>query len=165
MKMFTLFFLLLLLAATTGQLSAENTPEPSNNISYPTGWQNWAAIAVTHRIDNNTMRIILGNDVAVRAARSGNTNPWPDNAILGKVVWKEKRLEDWDEAVVPAELVHVEFMLKDTQKYKEGYGWGYARWLGEEQTPFNKGSESCISCHTPVEERDWVFTEPALFPK
>lgn len=165
MKMFTLFFLLLLLAATTGQLSAENTPEPSNNISYPTGWQNWAAIAVTHRIDNNTMRIILGNDVAVRAARSGNTNPWPDNAILGKVVWKEKRLEDWDEAVVPAELVHVEFMLKDTQKYKEGYGWGYARWLGEEQTPFNKGSESCISCHAPVEERDWVFTEPALFPK
>lgn len=165
MKFFALIFLVLLLASPTGQLSAESTPEPSNNISYPTGWQNWAPIAVAHRLDNNTLRIILGNDVAVQAARSGNTNPWPDSAILGKVVWKEKRLPDWDEAVVPAELVHAEFMFKDSQKYKEGYGWGWARWLGEQQTPFTKGSESCISCHTPVEERDWVFTEPALFPK
>jgi hypothetical protein len=155
----------LLLAATAGSLSAENNPAASNNISYPSGWQNWAAIAVSHRVDNNTLRIILGNDIAVRAARSGNTNPWPDGAILGKVVWKEKRLEDWDEAVVPAELGHTEFMFKDSEKYSEGYGWGWARWLGVEQKPFNEGSESCISCHTPVEERDWVFTEPALFPK
>jgi hypothetical protein len=92
MKIKIWFIFILLLAATTGTLSAENTPTPSNNISYPTGWQNWAAIAVTHRIDNNTLRIILGNDVAVRAARSGNTNPWPDNAILGKVSGKKK---DW----------------------------------------------------------------------
>jgi len=81
------------------------------------------------------------------------------------VVWKEKRLADWDEAIVPAELVHAEFMFKDSQQYKESYGWGWARWLGMEQKPFAKGAESCISCHTPVQEHDWVFTEPAVFPK
>lgn len=154
----------LLIIATTGS-AAENIPAASNGISYPTGWQDWAPIAVTHRVDNNTIRIILGNEVALQAAREGNTNPWPDKAILGKVVWKEKRLADWADAVVPGELVHAEFMFKDSQRFKESYGWGWARWLGLEQKPFDKGSESCISCHTPVKERDWVFTEPAVFPK
>ena len=155
----------LVITLTTGLATAEDTPAPSNGISYPAGWQDWAAIAVTHRVDNNTIRVILGNDIAVRAARNGDTNPWPDNAVLGKVVWKEKRLADWDDAVVPGELVHAEFMFKDSQQYTDSYGWGWARWLGAEQKPFDKGPESCISCHTPVKERDWVFTEPAVFPK
>ena len=155
----------LLIILATGVTAAEHTPGPSNGIAYPTGWRDWATLAVSHRVDNNTVRVILGNDIAVNAAREGNTNPWPDNAVLGKVVWKEKRLADWEDAIVPGELVHAEFMFKDTQQYKEGYGWGWARWLGADQKPFEKGAESCISCHTPVEERDMVFTEPAQFPK
>ena len=112
----------ILITLTAGLTAAENTPAPSNGISYPTGWQDWAAIAVTHRVDNNTIRVILGNDIAVQAARNGDTNPWPDNAVLGKVVWKEKRLPDWDEAIVPGELVHAEFMFKDSRQYKGRYG-------------------------------------------
>lgn len=156
---------LLIAVITSAYITAsEHTPAPSNGIAYPAGWQDWAAIAVSHREDNNTIRVILGNDVAVRAARAGETDPWPDQAVLGKVVWKEKRLEDWDDAIVPAELAHAEFMFKDAQQYKESYGWGWARWLGMEQKPFDEGAESCISCHTPVQEKDWVFTEPAVFP-
>lgn len=163
-KVFT-FATVFLFIVTTGLIAAEHSPAPSNGIAYPEGWQNWAAIAVSHRLDNNTVRVILGNDIAVRAARNGNTNPWPDKAILGKVVWKEKRLADWDDAVVPDEMVHAEFMFKDSQQFKESYGWGWARWLGVEQKPFDEGPDSCISCHTPVQELDWVFTEPAVFPK
>ena len=158
------FAAVLLMTLATGLSAADQSPAPSNGISYPEGWQDWAVLAVAHRVDNNTIRVILGNDVAVRAAREGDTNPWPDKAILGKVVWKEKRLADWEDAVVPGELVHAEFMFKD-QQYADSYGWGWARWLGAEQEPFNKGPEPCISCHTPVEERDWVFTEPAVFPR
>ena len=80
---------------------------------------------MTHRVDNNTLRVILGNDIAVHAARNGNINPWPDGAILGKVVWKEKTLAAWDKAIVPGELVHAEFMFKDSGQYKESYGWGW----------------------------------------
>ena len=145
--------------------AAEQTPAPANGIAYPTGWQNWSAIAVSHRTDNNTIRVILGNDVAVEAARSGATNPWPDGAILGKVVWKDTQLANWQEATVPGELVHAEFMFKDSRKYAESYGWGWARWLGLEQKPFDQGAKSCIGCHTPVKDRDWVFTDPAVFPK
>ena len=139
-------------------------PEPSHGIAYPAGWQNWAAIAVSHRVDNKTLRLILGNDVAVMAARSGNTNPWPDGAVLGKVVWKETELASWKQAVVPDRLVHAEFMFKDAEKYSQSYGWGWARWVGLEQKPFNAGTKVCTTCHTPVRNRDWVFTEPAIFP-
>ena len=140
------------------------TPAPSHGISYPTGWQNWSPIAVSHRTDNSTLRVILGNEVAVKAARSGKTNPWPDGAILGKVVWKDTQLENWKAAIAPGKFVHAEFMFKDSKEYSETYGWGWARWVGLDQKPFNKGAQVCTSCHTPVKNRDWVFTDPAPFP-
>jgi len=144
--------------------AVDDVPAPSHDISYPDGWQNWATIAVSHRTDNNTMRVILGNDVAVKAARSGNTNPWPDDTIIGKVVWKDTQLENWDAATVPGKFVHAEFMFKDSKQYSESYGWGWARWVGLEQKPFDRGMQVCITCHTPVKNRDWVFTEPASLP-
>lgn len=141
------------------------SPGPSHGISYPSGWQNWAPIAVSHRTDNNTIRVILGNDVAVKAARANQTNPWPDGAVLGKVVWKDTQLKNWPTATAPGKFVHAEFMFKDSKKYSETYGWGWARWVGLDQKPFNKGMQVCISCHTPVKNRDWMFTDPAQFPR
>ncbi len=143
---------------------AADMPAPSHGIAYPDGWQDWAAISVAHRTDNDTVRLIVGNDVAVKAARTGQTNPWPDGAVLGKVVWKAVDLDAWPEAKVPGDLVHAEFMFKDSKRYADTYGWGWARWLGLEQKPFDKGPETCISCHTPVQDRDWVYTRPAVFP-
>ncbi|WP_373033454.1 cytochrome P460 family protein [Sulfurovum sp.] len=133
-------------------------------MSYPDGWQNWSSIAVSHRTDNNTLRVILGNDIAVKAARSAQTNPWPDGTVLAKVVWKDTQLENWKAATAPGDFVHAEFMFKDSKKYAKTYGWGWARWVGVEQKPFNDGAQICIACHTPVKNRDWVFTDPAAFP-
>ena len=144
--------------------AAETIPGPSHGVAYPQGWQNWAIVAVSHRTDNKTIRTILGNDVAVKAARSGNTNPWPNGSILGKVVWKDTQLEDWKTATAPGKFVHAEFMFKDSKKYTDSYGWGWARWVGLDQKPFEKGMQVCVSCHTPVKNRDWVFTDPASLP-
>jgi hypothetical protein len=73
--------ILLLSVFATLVSAAEQVPEPSHGISYPKGWQNWGTIAVSHRIDNNTLRVILGNDVAIKAARIGNTRLGP----LGRI--------------------------------------------------------------------------------
>jgi hypothetical protein len=159
----TLLTVLFFVVMTEGY-AADKTPASSHGVPYPEGWQNWATIAVSHRTDNNTLRVILGNDAAVKAARAGNTNPWPDGAILGKVVWKGTQLENWKAAIAPGEFVHAEFMFKDSGKYTDSYGWGWARWVGLEQKPFDKGMQVCIACHTPVKNRDWVFTEPASLP-
>ena len=154
----------LFFAVLTEGYAADKIPAPSHGVPFPEGWQDWATIAISHRTDNNTLRVILGNDAAVKAARTGNTRPWPDGAILGKVVWKDARLENWEAAVAPGEFVHAEFMFKDSKKYTDSYGWGWARWVGLEQKPFEKGMQVCIACHTPVKNRDWVFTEPASLP-
>ena len=128
----------LIVITSTAVFSSGTTPGSSHGITYPTGWQNWATIAVSHRTDNNTIRTIAGNDIAIEAARSGNTNPWPDGAIIGKVVWKDTQLKDWSAATAPGNFVHAEFMFKDSSKYSDTYNWGWARWVGLEQEPFQK---------------------------
>ena len=136
MKNLSMGMLCLPLLATITTGFAGESPAPSHGIAYPQGWQHWSAIAVSHRLDNHTVRTILGNDIAVKAARSGNTNPWPDGAILGKVVWKETRLKDWEQAVGPDKFVHAEFMFKDANKNTATptvgagrAGWGWSRSL------------------------------------
>ena len=148
--------------------SAEVAPAP-NGIAFPAGYQNWRVVAVSERIDNNTLRVIVGNDTAIKAARSGKTNPWPNGTILGKVVWKQAKEEHWPTAIVPTDFVHAEFMLKDSEKYSATGGWGYARWKGPELKPYGKDknfTSECLGCHTPMKNNDYVFTKPApFFPK
>lgn len=164
MKYLVKFLSVLSVFISAGVMSSDSVPGSSHGIDYPEGWQNWGTVAVSHRTDNNTIRTILGNDIALKAARSGKTSPWPDGTILGKVVWKDTQLEHWSTATGPGEFVHAEFMFKDSQKYSGTYGWGWARWVGLEQQPFEKGAQVCIACHTPVKSRDWVFTDPASLP-
>ena len=56
-----------------------------NGIALPKDYRDWRVISVSERTDSSTMRVIIGNDVAVAAARAGRTNPWPEGAVLGKV--------------------------------------------------------------------------------
>lgn len=159
-----LLLVLVLIGTSPSTLADSDSRAPSHDIPYPAGWKEWATIAISHRHDNGTLRVILGNDIAVEAARSGNTDPWPDGTILGKAVWKEAELHNWQAAIAPGEFVHAEFMFKDAAKYVETHGWGWARWVGLDQKPFDGGMQVCISCHTPVKDRDWVFTDPAQLP-
>jgi len=142
-------------------------PAP-NGVRLPEGYRDWPVISISHRTDNHSMRAIVGNDIAVRAARAGQTAPWPDGAILGKLVWKEMAEQHWPSAIAPKSFVHAEFMIKDSEAGKaNGSGWLWARWVGLEQKPFGEDAgfdKACISCHTPVKSRDWVFTTPAPLP-
>ncbi len=153
--------------ATRASEPASVPPAP-NGIAFPADYPNWRVISVSHRTDNKSMRVILGNDVAIRAAREGNTAPWPDGTVLGKVVWKETAEQHWPAAIAPDRFVHAEFMFRDSKKWAaNGTGWGWARWVGKGQKPYGKDadfSQECISCHTPVKGNDWVFTRPAMFP-
>ncbi len=165
MKYLKSIMFLLLVTASTTLFSAESTLGSSHGVAYPTGWQNWATIAVSHRTDNNTIRTILGNDIAIEAARTGKTNPWPDGSIIAKVVRKDSQLKDWTAATAPGNFVHAEFMFKDSTKYADTYNWGWARWVGLDQKPFQEGAQVCTTCYIPVKGRDWVFTDPAILPK
>jgi hypothetical protein len=163
-------WLLLIGILTSFMVRAEavKVPAAPNGIDFPADYPNWQVISVSHRVDNHTLRVILGNKVAIEAARAGNTNPWPDGAVLGKVVWKETEKPSWKTAIVPDKFVHAEFMFKDAAKWAgNGTGWGWARWVGDGQKPYGEDAgfaQECIACHTPVKGNDWVFTTPAMLP-
>lgn len=153
---------------TTLPVLADNHVNPApNGITLPEAYKDWRIISQSHRTDNNTVRIILGNDIAVQAARSDNIRPWPKGSILAKLVWKQKTEEFWPTAIAPDKFVHAEFMIKDSEIYKDTGGWGFARWLGMEQTPYGKDkdfAQECYTCHIPVKDRDYVFTTVAPLP-
>ncbi len=144
-------------------VSAQVAPAP-NGIEFPADYADWRVISISHRIDNKTMRVILGNDIAINAARNGHTMPWPNGAVLGKVVWKQMSEKSWPDAIAPEKFVHAEFMFKDTDKYASTAGWGYARWKGPKLKAYGNNATfatECVSCHTPVKDNDYVFTKPA----
>lgn len=155
-----------LFGATAWSAKTAVAPAP-NGIALPAGYQDWRVIGAAHRTDNNTLRVIVGNDVAIAAARNGETHPWPDGAVLGKLVWKDDTHANWPAATVPGKFVHAEFMIKDAKKYPATGGWGFARWLGEDQKPYGKDAgfvQECFACHTPVKASDYVFTRPVKLP-
>jgi hypothetical protein len=141
-------------------------PAP-NGIKMPRDYKNWRLVASSYRSDNNTMRVILGNNRAIEAVRKGNTNPWPNGVILAKLVWKNKAHKKWPAATIPGEFVHVEFMIKNSEKFVSTGGWGFARWKGMQQRPYGESADfvmECFGCHTPVKDNDYVFTQPAVIP-
>lgn len=147
--------------------AAPSIAPAANGIELPTGYKDWAMLSSSHRSDNNTLRVILGNATAIKAARQGKTRPWPDGSILAKLVWKDATHPKWEKAIIPGVFVHAEFMFKDQKKYSKTGGWGFARWQGLEQTPYGKDADfvqECFACHTPVKDNDYVFTIPALLP-
>jgi hypothetical protein len=155
------------LLGVSGLSQAAGVAPAPNGIALPAGYKDWRVIAPSYRFDKKHVRVILGNDVAVAAARSGKINPWPEGTVLAKVVWKEKPDAAWPSALGAGDFVHAEFMIKDPKKHAATGSWGYARWTGLDQKPYGKDAnfaQECVACHTPVKGQDWVFTRPARFP-
>ena len=167
MRYLGLVIVLSLLSAVAALAAAEKPAPAPNGIQMPRDYKDWRLISVSDRSDNHTMRAILGNDVAIAAARSGRTDPWPDGTTFAKVAWKETTHPNWKTATVPGDFVQVEFMIKDAKKYAATGGWGFARWRGRDLQPYGKDAgfvQECFGCHTPVKSSDYVFTRPALMP-
>jgi hypothetical protein len=51
-------------------------------------------------------------------------------------------------------------MVKDSKKYAESAGWGFADFTGPK--PADKAMhETCFPCHAPAKDHDYVFTHYA----
>ncbi len=141
-----------------GQMQVKDAP---NGMKFIPDYKNWKEISTTERFDNDTMRVILGNDVAVRAIAAGHINPWPDGTIFAKVAWHQQH--DGQGMARPGKFLQVEFMVRDHKKYVSTLGWGWGRWLGTELKPYGKAadfSNECVGCHLPVRLNDSVYTFP-----
>jgi hypothetical protein len=144
----------------SGGSTAQVAPAP-NGIEFLPDYKNWKAISSTERFDNHTLREILGNDVAVKAIAENHINPWPDGTAFAKVAWFQQ--PDDQGLVRTGAFYQVEFMIRDSAKYAQTLGWGWARWRGADLKPYGKGqhfSSECVGCHNPLRNTDYVFTAP-----
>jgi Cytochrome P460/Haem-binding domain len=137
-----------------------------NGFSFDPDFENWKLMSTTDRGDNNTFRFILGNDIAINAARSGNISPWPDGSRFAKIAWQQELGPDG--LVHPGEFVQVELMLKDAKRYPKTEGWGWGRWRGLDLKPYGEDArfvDECTGCHQPVHGNDYVYTLPITTAK
>jgi hypothetical protein len=144
-----------------GKLKHSDIKPSPNGMQYIPDYRSWKAISTTDRFDNGTMRIIFGNDIAVKAIQESNTNPWPDGTAFAKTAWKQLMKKDGSVAI--GDFVQVEFMVKDSKKFAKTKGWGWGRWKGNDLKPYGDSPDfdkECIECHKPMENRDYVFTSP-----
>jgi hypothetical protein len=137
-----------------------------NGFLFEPDFENWKLISTTDRGDNNTFRFVLGNDVAVKAAASGNISPWPDGTRFAKVAWLQEPGPDG--LLHPGRFWQVEFMEKDAKRYKDTEGWGWGRWRGMDLKPYGKDAHfvnECTGCHQPMRGNDFVYTLPVTSAK
>jgi hypothetical protein len=146
-----------------GESEATKTiPVALNGVRYVTGYQNWQVISTTNRFDNNTMRIVYGNDITVKAIKENNINPFPNGATIVKVVWN--KIEDKDDLIRAGAFNAVQIMIKDEKKYPRTGGWGFAIFNGLKLVPTGKTAlfeNDCFNCHKlQASDNGYVFNIP-----
>ena len=141
--------------ATAADVAAAPT-----GVTIPKGYRDWQVVAPSQRDDKDEIRVILGNNIAMRALRAKRL-PFPDGAILAKLAWKRAKSAEFDNTFVPGEPQRIEFMEKNAKKYAATGGWGFGRFVnGKPADEAQHGT--CWPCHVAnVKGNDFVFTRYA----
>jgi Cytochrome P460 len=140
------------------------------------GYDGWQTIAVSHNGDK--LAVILGNPAMIDAYKAGipgNGKPFPDGAKMAKIHWVAKKNEAYPgQPLGPGTLHDVDFMAKDSKRFGDSGGWGYAEFEYDaasdayrpgtvsDQPPQQNDAKCGFACHTIVKNRDYVFTD---YPK
>jgi hypothetical protein len=149
------------LKTATAGVSIRSVEAEPNGLAFLSGYQSWKPISTTDRGDNHTLRVILGNDAAVKAIAEKRIMPWPDGAAFAKVAWEA--VPDGNGGLTAGKFLRVEFMVKDAGKYSSTAGWGWGRWRGLDLKPYGKDAHfanECVGCHLPVRGNDFVYSMP-----
>ena len=131
-----------------------------NGVTIPKGYRSWQVVAPSQRDDKDEIRVILGNNIAMKAYRAKKL-PFPDGAILAKLAWKRAKSAEFDNTFVPGEPQRIEFMVKNAKRYAASGGWGFGRFVnGKPADEVQHGT--CWPCHQAnVKGNDFVFTRYA----
>ena len=165
-------------SAKEGQQQTESNASPIYGITIPDGYRDWRLISVNHLAGAGgklkQVRAQLGNDIAIKAFREGKL-PFPDGTVIAALHWNEASSEENNKVLdigfpgaglqssVAQSAENVQFMVKDSKKYAETGGWGFADFKNGK--PGNEAlHKTCFACHQPAKDRDYVFTRYAPTP-
>ena len=141
------------------------------------GYENWAVVSSAQT--EEVLKVIVANPVMIDAYQAGvpgNGKPFPDGSKMVKIHWKPKKSTEAPDptTVVPDTLQSVGFMVRDSKRFADSGGWGWAEFkydaASDTFTPYTladnppQGNDAkCgFACHTIVKAKDYVFT---AYPK
>jgi len=136
------------------------------------GYEGWHFISMSE--NGGKMAIILGNPAMIDAFKAGipgNGRPFPDGAKMAKIHWVPRKNETAPgQPLVPDVLHDVDFMVKDSKRFGDVGGWGYAQFEYEaasetfrpgttsDQPPQGNDAKCGVACHNVAKSTDYVFT-------
>ena len=136
------------------------------------GYESWQLVSISQ--DGPHIAAILANPVMIKAYQAGipgNGKPFPDGAKLAKIHWNPKKMETFPAATVPGTQHDMDFMVKDSKRFADSGGWGYAVFEYDaasdvfkpgtlaDKPPQGNDAKCGFACHTMVKTRDYVFTD------
>jgi hypothetical protein len=138
------------------------------------GYEDWQVVAPSHTDAANVMRVILANPTMTKAYRAGipaNGKPFPDGSKIAKIEWRPKKITADPFSVsapdmVPGDLTEVELIEKDSKRFPDTHGWGYAVFkynaASDTFAPDGNDAKCGAACHQLAAANDYIFT---AYPK
>ena len=128
------------------------------------GYEDWVTVSSAHTPDDR-LKVMVANPTMIKAYRAGipgNGQPFPEGSKIVKLQWKIKK----DAAAqfdvnVPDTFAEVFLMQKDSKRFADSGGWGYAVFNYDpatgRYTPTKDPTNCGNACHTAVKHKDYVF--------
>lgn len=135
------------------------------------GYDRWQDVSVSTTATG--IKAILGNPAMIKAYKEGipeDGKQFPNGAAIVKIEWaKAPNPASPYPVEVPKTLASISFIEKDSKRFPDTSGWGYAKFLYDPATRTFKaygndssfGKKVCYQCHTAVAARDYIFTHYA----
>jgi len=136
------------------------------------GYESWQIVSISQ--DGPLMAAVLANPLMIKAYQDGvpgNGKPFPDGSKMAKIHWTPKKMETFPAATVPGAQHDVDLMAKDSKRFADSGGWGYAVFEYDaasdsfrpgttaDKPPQANDAKCGFACHTQVKKQDYVFTE------
>jgi hypothetical protein len=142
------------------------------------GYEGWQVVGPSLTEASNVIRVIVANPMMIRAYQEGipgNGKPFPDGSKIVKLEWRPKKITDRPFSAstpdtVPGNLAAVEFIVKDSKRFPDTHGWGYATFEYDAATgtfapatlastpPQDHDAKCGAKCHTLAASTDFIFT-------
>jgi hypothetical protein len=138
------------------------------------GYEGWQVVATSQSAKLALVAVILANPEMIEAYQAGtpgNGKPFPDGAKMAKIHWTPKMNQYFPDTTVPGTLHDVDFMVKDSKRFADSGGWGWAAFNYDaasdtftpateaDQPPQANDAKCGFACHSVVQTKDYVFTE------
>ena len=127
------------------------------------GYEDWQVVSVART--EEVLKVIVANPVMIEAYKAGipaNGKPFPDGSKIAKIQWIPKKSTDAPfDVSVPDTLKDLFFIEKDSKRFVDIGGWGYALFDHDNASdtfkPNGSGVNCGTQCHTIVKAKDYIF--------